>query len=363
MKICACWRKRHKRIDRLFQEMNTQPLITVLMPVYNAASFLREAIDSVLQQTYRNFEFLIINDGSSDESEGIILSYKDERIRYVKNESNLKLIATLNKGLELAKGKYIARMDADDICLQSRLEKQVALMEEYPAIGVCGTCAETFGSKKVAMRYDVGDEHIRVKMLYRCNLLHPSVIMRKAVIDHFGLRYNPEFIHAEDYDLFYRIGKVAKYANIPEVLMLYRDHAESVSRLNKPLQRANSALIIKKQFADLGIEITDAEIELYRNLMNSQFEINESELRLKEKLLLKIIEANRTTHFIRPPAFEKILFEKWKSIVMNTTHLGMNVYRIVVQSSLLRYGSFTPVEKIKFFVKALLKIKTSPGAN
>jgi glycosyltransferase involved in cell wall biosynthesis len=98
--------------------MNQTALVSVLMPVYNGEAFLREAIDSVLQQTYTHFELIIINDGSTDSSEGIILSYNDSRIRYVKNERNMQLIATLNKGFALAQGKYIARMDADDCSVQ-----------------------------------------------------------------------------------------------------------------------------------------------------------------------------------------------------------------------------------------------------
>ena len=107
----------------------SKPLVSVLMAVYNGEKYLLEAIESILNQTYTNFEFLIINDGSTDSTEEIILSYSDQRIRYIKNEQNLKLIASLNKGLDLAKGKYIARMDADDISLPDRLEKQVNFLE------------------------------------------------------------------------------------------------------------------------------------------------------------------------------------------------------------------------------------------
>ena len=112
------------------------PEITVLMPVYNGEKYLRPAIESILNQTFSDFEFLIINDGSTDNSESIILSYKDERIRYVKNENNLKLIKTLNKGIDLARGKYIARMDADDISLPTRLEREIEYMESHPECGL-----------------------------------------------------------------------------------------------------------------------------------------------------------------------------------------------------------------------------------
>ena len=123
----------------------TSATVTVLMPVYNGEMYLREAIDSILHQTFTDFEFLIINDGSTDNSETIILSYDDSRIRYEKNDSNLKLIATLNKGIELAKGKYIVRMDADDISIPDRIEKQVAFLEKNPDVGICGSWFTAFG--------------------------------------------------------------------------------------------------------------------------------------------------------------------------------------------------------------------------
>ena len=115
---------------------SSQPVISVILPVYNAERFLREAIDSVLKQTFVDFEFIILNDGSTDKTEDIILSYKDPRIRYVKNEKNLKLIKTLNKGVDMARGKYIARMDADDISLPERFEKEVAYLEAHPDVAV-----------------------------------------------------------------------------------------------------------------------------------------------------------------------------------------------------------------------------------
>src|SRR5688572_768328 len=133
--------------------MINPPLISVLMPVYNAGPYLKESIESVLAQTYDNFEFLIINDGSTDSSEKEILSYNDVRIHYVKCETNSGLIATLNQGLALATGKYIVRMDADDICRPQRFEKQVRFMENHPEIGICGCCADVIDRKDVKMKY------------------------------------------------------------------------------------------------------------------------------------------------------------------------------------------------------------------
>ena len=130
------------------------PLISVILPAYNAERFLEEAIDSILAQTYKNFELIVLNDGSTDRTEEIILSYNDPRIRYIKNESNLKLIKTLNKGIALARGKYIARMDADDISLPTRFEKEIEFMEIHPDIGVCSSkVIHLFSNRKTIFSY------------------------------------------------------------------------------------------------------------------------------------------------------------------------------------------------------------------
>src|SRR5690606_13489679 len=144
-------------------------LISVVLPAYNAELYIKEAIDSVLAQTFTNFELIILNDGSTDKTEEIILSYQDSRIVYVKNEHNLGLIGTLNKGMALAKGKYIARMDADDICFPERFEKQVAFLEKNKEYIICGTSAYRFYkniSDKTAFNPPLADNNIRVRLFF-----------------------------------------------------------------------------------------------------------------------------------------------------------------------------------------------------
>ena len=127
------------------------PTISIVMPVYNCENYLHEAIKSILEQTYTDFEFIIINDGSEDNSEDIILSYADPRIIYIKNDKNMKIVKTLNKGISLSRGKYIARMDADDICYRDRLEKQLSFMEKHKDIDLCGSYAQNFGTREDVM--------------------------------------------------------------------------------------------------------------------------------------------------------------------------------------------------------------------
>jgi glycosyltransferase involved in cell wall biosynthesis len=141
------------------------PYVTVLMPVYNTEMYLKEAIDSILNQTFRDFEFIVINDGSTDSTSDIIESYSDPRIIYLQNEKNLGVATSLNKGLSIAKGTYIARMDGDDVSRCDRLEKQVAFMDANPEIGVCGTWLETIGDRNEVWSPPRNHDQIIVGML------------------------------------------------------------------------------------------------------------------------------------------------------------------------------------------------------
>ena len=211
--------------------------VTVLMPVYNGALYLREAIDSILNQSYSDFEFLIINDGSIDKSVEIINSYHDTRINLVSNEINKGLIYSLNRGLEIACGKYIARMDCDDISMPDRLAKQVDLMENSPEIGVCGSWIEYFVGCQSLLKLPITDKKIRRTMIFRNPMAHPTVMMRSSVLKKNKLYYDPSYHYVEDYELWTRLAHYTQFYNIPEALLKYRIHSEQVSTQNATKQK------------------------------------------------------------------------------------------------------------------------------
>ena len=149
--------------------LSQEPMISVIMPVYNAQQYLREAIDSVLDQTFSDFEFIIFDDGSTHESLKIIQSYQDLRIRLISGKGNRKLVPPLNEAMQMAKGKYLARMDSDDISLSNRFEEQVAFMEKNPDIDVCGTFFRTIGGRvNLSKVYPIFDLEIKLAMLFYC---------------------------------------------------------------------------------------------------------------------------------------------------------------------------------------------------
>lgn len=222
-----------------------EPLVSVLMSVYNARSEeLRQSIDSILNQTFGNFEFIIINDGSTNDTEKVIQSYSDARIRYYKNETNLKIITSLNNGLKLCRGKYIARLDSDDYSGLTRLEKQVDYMEKHPNVGGLGTFFKRLHTgEEIKLPTEPADVNILSKYVRGC-ISNPSGMIRKSVLDKNNLIYDKNCLHAEDFKLWADISYHADLAVVPEVLTFIRSHEDGVSRSNAQYQAKMVTLVL-----------------------------------------------------------------------------------------------------------------------
>jgi hypothetical protein len=220
------------------------PRVSVVMPVYNGERFLSEAVESILDQSFQEFEFIIIDDGSADSTASILDSYhkQDARVRVYRQE-NKGLVAALNYGCELARGKYIARMDADDIAIGNRLMRQVEFMEKHPEVGVLGGAVEiidTTGNSLKISGNPVADHELRRALLEYCAFWHPTVLMRKDILALTG-GYRKAFFGAEDYELWLRIADHSQLANLDAVLLKYRLHLYQVT-VGKVRQMAFSTL-------------------------------------------------------------------------------------------------------------------------
>lgn len=218
------------------------PAITVLLPVYNAGKFLEEAIVSILNQTFKDFEFLIIDDGSTDDSLEIINRYskRDNRIKVI-SRPNKGFVATLDEGMSLAKTNLIARMDADDIALPTRLEVQYKYLQEHPDCSVVGCQLQIIdeeGKKKHIDPRPTQDVNLKLFLAYGCALSGPTVVFRKDIIESIG-GFQEAALPAEDYDCWVRLVErypETKIANMPDVLYLYRENSEGISLSNKVAQ-------------------------------------------------------------------------------------------------------------------------------
>ena len=224
-------------------------MVSVILPAYNAEGTIGEAIKSIIDQTYKDWELLVIDDGSTDNTKAVIQSFEDPRIKYIENEGNKKLIYTLNRGLEMATGKYIARMDADDISKPDRFQKQVDFMEGNPECIVCGTFIQMFkDSENIGKPVGIfGDDAVLKEYLYRDSCFaHPSVMMRTDCIKKTGIHYNTECLHVEDYKFWIDLVPYGSFYNIPEALLRYRVDDNQVSRKFRDIQVRNSNRIRKE---------------------------------------------------------------------------------------------------------------------
>ena len=256
------------------------PKISVIMSVYSGEKHLRQAVDSILNQTVSDLEFIVIDDASQDGTSRILGSYSDSRIKVHRNSENLGLTRSLNQTLDLASGKYIARMDADDISLPDRLARQIAFLDIHPDIGIVGTALRRISMRGTkiggVVRKPLSDTAIRWACLLENPITHPSVMMRRSVLMEHGLRYDPSFQTSQDYELWVRMLQVCKAANLPEPLLLYRVHFNTVSLAYRSMQQDYSAEISLKA---IGSILSDFRAELSQVRPLQQILFGEARLR------------------------------------------------------------------------------------
>ena len=306
------------------------------MAVKDGQKYLHQAIDSVLGQTFSDFEFIIIDDCSADGSLAIIENYADSRITLIKNQNHLGLSKSLNAGLAAARGEYIARMDADDICLPERFEKQVRFLDQHPQIAVLGTGIKLIdkqGKTIQDVHLPIDSDLIKWQLCFINPIAHPSVMMRGATVKQIG-GYDPELTRSQDYDLWWRLSAKYRLANLSDILVHLRQHSGQVSNANRSEQFEFGLKINQKHLSSLfGHEISEAVI---RNLWTNKFLTVEDALlsgqlvlnyfhktrkgfQSRRSLHLMVQDATFKTHAIIRPFLKKpkIWFLFWRTFLMN----------------------------------------------
>lgn len=245
--------------------------VSVVMSAYNSAEYLGQAIESILQQTFAGFEFIIIDDGSTDRTWNILSGYaeQDQRIRLFKNARNIGLTKSLNRGIMQAKGTYIARQDADDISLPERLQTQVAYMESHPSTALLAAGVQYIDEKGNQLWRDIppqNDTLLLWNLLFRNPLRHSTVCWRRQLIEERIGRYSPEFMYAQDYELWERIAEKLPIAVFPEVLVKMRWHADALSVKQMEAQDAFAIQVTRRQLQSYlpGEYLSDQEIANFR---------------------------------------------------------------------------------------------------
>lgn len=245
------------------------PKVSVVMSTYNDGKYVYEAVTSILNQTFTDLELIIINDASTDNTFEIISKIEDPRVVILSNETNQGLPYSLNRGFRIARGKYIARMDGDDISLPERIQKQYDYMENHPDVAICGCNFKHFERSNVVVACPEDSDAIKVKILYGSPLAHSSWFIRKKDFDNLNVRYNEKFKSSQDYELMYRIKDKCKLACVQEILLLYRVRKNSITGRTKGVDK-NQVKVYKRILRDLRISVN--ERNLY--LMSNRFCIN-----------------------------------------------------------------------------------------
>lgn len=224
------------------------------MPAHNAEVFINEAISSVLLQSFPDFELLVVDDFSSDATPQILDQITDQRLRPVRTQERLGVTRSLNVGLLLARGELIARLDADDVASPQRLQKQVAFLDANPDYGLVGSWMQLFGDRNLVSRYPLSDDDIRMTMLFRTPFGHPAVMFRKNWDNgDLGL-YDESFVVGQDFDLWERVSRSWKVANLPESLTSYRMHAAQVSSRNHQQRAITDRRVITRQWERINLD-------------------------------------------------------------------------------------------------------------
>ena len=241
------------------------PKATFLMTAYNAETYIRESIQSVLSQSYKDFILLIIDDASTDSTAEIIASFKDPRIQVIRNEINLGTAEASNVGLDHIKTEYILRIDSDDICEPGRLALQLKFMEHHHNVGVCGSFIEFFGLRKEVWKMPLEDAIIRARLIWDNVIANSSVIIRTKVLRDHHIRYDSRGRKPpmEDYQMWLQLVPFTQFANIPQVLVKKREHAKSLSAIYKEQMLTSLGELYTFAFANLGLKATPEEIKLH----------------------------------------------------------------------------------------------------
>lgn len=313
------------------------PLVSVIMPVYNAERYVADAIESILNQTLDNFEFLIFDDGSTDQSKEIISSYalRDKRIIPFYSEINLGYVVHLNEGIRHARAEYIARMDSDDISMSDRFSRQAAFLKANPEMSVVG--ASSIRIDEAGKSLDISIRHSSPRALFWFSfftnpLAHPSVMFRKSAIIMAGM-YDPLKMPSEDFDLWVRVLRTSKVANIGIPLIKYREHRLSISNIKKESQTQHSVQTLKDHWWHfLKKQVTNDVAQFFRNY-HKGFELEAtSKIRPAYYLILELYFVTcRRYGFAN--AIEKDAFNKLCYLVLRAS--GLSVIRFLELGILL----------------------------
>ncbi|MEM7329333.1 MAG: glycosyltransferase [Pseudomonadota bacterium] len=313
-----------------------EPTVTILMSAYNSARTLSAAVDSILAQTYPHFRFVIFDDASTDESREILRGFEDDRLVLRLLEQNRGLTQNLAIGVSEANTSYIARMDADDIAMPTRIARQFEFLEQHDEIDVLGTNVVFFddqGNETIGIQPE-NHEDIAILLFFGFTMLHPTIMMRRKALLDGGFNYNPRFKYSQDYDLWSRMAPTRTFANLQTPLLKLREHPGKITRSKRNEQQMFSAEIRARQLKTLLPMVSDQEIQCFVQAARGDPLAHLQALSDLDRLLERLIFANNARRIYNPDKFsaEAALF--FKGICRSHLDLGMETWSIYSKSTL-----------------------------
>ncbi|GAB6010885.1 glycosyltransferase family 2 protein [Viscerimonas tarda] len=345
------------------KDNESKPRVSVLMPCYNAGKYLAEAMYSVLNQTYTDFEVVAIDDCSTDKTPEILHRFADldRRVKVYRNETNLKLIKTLNRGVGLCLGEYIARMDSDDIALPERLKEEVRFLDEHPDYGIVSTQFSTFynnSGKLYPYKNPTEFGELQSYLLFKSGICHPASMIRKTVFTDLGLKFEEQYLHVEDYAFWSKALYKTKLGNVGGApLLLYRVHQSQVSSMYEELQTRNKREVFKIHCQQLGLDDSEDGLDVYASVAEADPIYSSFDFLDKcEQFMLLLTTKNDTKPFCSSVFLNNMLALHWIRLCANS-RIGLKALRRCKISPLYNKKYYTNRDKLILFFKCLFKIK------
>lgn len=330
----------------MLPQTHEMPELSVIMPAYNEELFLEEAIQSILGQSFSDFQLTIVNDNSTDGTQKIIerFVHSDPRVSCIQNTTNLGPAKSRNLAIDGTNTPFIAFMDADDIAVSTRFEKQLAFLRKNPTIGVCGSWSIVFGDKKAVLSNDVDHEKIKVGFLSHCAVHNPTVMLRRSSLG--ALRFDEKMMVGEDYSLYSQLIATAKFHNLPEKLMYYRWHQNNISQTRITALHASELAIRSKQLSNLGIRPEDPNLQNYIYTVSLKRRQSQESTIKTIRCGQRLLELNRDLAYFDQKILEKHIHTVLIRTIRNTAKYNRSFLKYLKNES----GFFAKMPKVDFVV-------------
>lgn len=332
------------------------PRVSVILPIYNVALYIETTIDSILKQTFTDFELLVLDDCSTDETAAKVSAIRDPRIKFIQNSHNLGRAGTDNAALEYVRGEYIAKMDGDDICHPERLGQQVAFLDQHPEVNIVGSFMQNFGASTYLNRYPEHPDDTRVLTLFTLPTGNPSAMMRASLFREQGLRYDASLRQTEDYDFCARYIRQLHIATLQQPLVQYRVPPDTRKKAILR-ERADVSDVVREQILrQWELPFSPRELKLYNITAMMGRPLQGITLPEISAFFEKLLRHNQQVPLFDQTALQRGLGQRWFEVCYTYPQARLGAVRAFWQSPLAAYVSLTLRQQAKLWVQALRRL-------